>query len=232
MNTPASELPTSPHIKWHHLWPVLIGPAAVVAIAVMSQLRGGLGTYEDWGIDGDIERLAPWLAVVTAGLYWIRAIATRNPLYVILTVFTSILLLRELHWNPAIKDAAPPLLVVCLAWPLIWWDLVKRPLADRKHTVWVIAALATYAFSQMIERRVFKFLPDESAIHSKYEEAAEMAGHVAMLIAAVIGSWLHYGPGGKTASIREAFWPSPSGRFLAWVLRRKPMQPAEKGGEV
>jgi hypothetical protein len=216
-------------MKWYHLWPILIGPAAVVVIAVMAKQRGGMGTYDDWHIDADIETLAPWLVLAAAAVYWIRAIATRNPLYVILTVFTGVLLLRELHWNPAIKDAAPPLLVICLVWPLIWCDLVKRPLADRKHTVWLIAALATYAFSQMIERRVFKFLPDEGEIHSKYEEAVELAGHVAILVAAAIGSWLHYGPGGKITSIREAFWPSPSGRFFSWVLRRKPTPPADDG---
>ena len=228
MPTDFAEVPTSARIKWRHFWPVLIGPVAVVIIAIMGRLRGGVGSYDDWHIDGDIERLAPWLAAVTAGVYWIRAIATRNPLYVILTVFTGVLLLRELHWDPAIKDAAPVLLVICLVWPLIWWDLVKRPLADRKHTVWVIVALVTFVFSQMIERRMFKFLPDEAEIHSKYEEAVELAGHLALLIAAVIGSWLHYGPDGKVTPIREAFGPSPTGRFLRWALRRKPAPTDER----
>ena len=216
------ETPTSRPIKWHHLWPVLIGPVAIIVVIIMRHLRGGAPGDATWYLDGDLELLAPWLAVATAAIYWIRTIATRNPLYVILTVFTGTLLLRELHWNPAIKDAAPPLLVICMVWMLIWSDLLKGPLGDRKHTVWLIAAVSAYVLSQMIERRMFKFLPGEDVIHSKYEESMEVAGHVAFLVAALIGSWLHYGPGGKVTSIREAFWPSPSGRFLAFILRRKP----------
>ena len=226
MTTVQTDSSTSRPIKWYHLWPVLMGPAALAAVVVLSKLRGGPETYDQWSLDADLEALAPWLALATAGVYWIRTIATRNPLYMILMILTGTLLLRELHWDPAIKDAAIPMVAVCLVWALIWWDLLRRPLADRKHTVWVVAAVVTFALGQIIDRRALKFLPDEGVIHSKYEESVEVAGHTAMLIAAMVGSWLHYGPGGKVISIREAFWPSPCGRFLGFVLRRKP-QPTD-----
>ena len=228
MTTVQTDSSTSPHIKWYHLWPVLMGPAALATVIVLGKLRGGPETYDQWSLDADLESLAPWLALATAALYWIRTIATRNPLYMILMILTGTLLLRELHWSPAIKNAAIPMVVACMVWALIWWDLLQHPLADRKHTVWMIAAVVTFALGQIIDRRMLKFLPDEEVVHSKYEEGVEVAGHMAMLIAALLGSWLHYGPGGKVTGIREAFWPSPTGRFLAFVLRRKPHPTADR----
>ena len=41
----------------------------------------------------------------------------------------------------------------------------------------------------MVEKRLFKFIPDERHIHSQMEELIECAGHALLLTAAVVGSW-------------------------------------------
>ena len=208
--------------RWYHFWPVLIGPLAVAAVVVAKAF------YADFDLlDEHLDSIAPWALLVPAAVYWIRCIATRNPLYVILTVVVGTLLLRELHWNPAIKIAAYPILVGCGVWILVWRDVLKVAWRDRRHTVWLVATLATYILAQLIERRVFKFVPGEDAIHSKIEESVEVAGHTALIIASLVGRWAYYDVSQRVCSIREGFWIGPTGQFWARITGKGPKTPPD-----
>ena len=218
-------------LRWFHFWPLLLGPATVGLIALASRYYGGIdpnnADLNHIRLDTHLDWVAPRLALVTAFLFWVRCMGTRNPLHMVLTVVAGTLLLRELHWSddnwsPIIKNSAPPILIICGIWAWIWRDLLKRPLADRRHAVWVIAAAATFLLAQLIERRVFRFVPGEGPIHSKLEEAVEVAGHVSLLIAALIGKWTYYLPNGRTCSIGEGFWAGPTGRLWARLTGKGP----------
>ncbi len=213
--------------QWRHFWPLLMGPTAVVLAVLASFFYKGFAT-----LDTPLDRIAPWVLLVAAGMYWVRAIVTRNFLYTILTVVAGTLLLRELHWSPTIKIAAYPMLVVCGVWMLVCRDLLAEPFRDRRHTIWLIAVVATYVLSQLIERRVFRFIPGESDIHSKIEESVELAGHLALVIASLVGNWDFYEIKQSRCSLRRGFEISPTGQTLAKLKRRSARQRATGGGFV
>ncbi len=133
--------------------------------------------------------IAPWMLTAAVAVYWAKAIFTRNLSYVVIGVLVGCLLLRELHWDPAIKKAIFPLLGICMFWMLCWRDIIDKPAANRWHTIFFVAALATYGFGQMVEKRLFRFLPDENTLHSQFEECIEVAAHLLIFLAAVLGDF-------------------------------------------
>ena len=136
-----------------------------------------------------LEAVAPWILAAALSVYWFKAIFTRNLTYVILGVVAACLLLRELHWDPMIKKAIFPLLGICLLWAIIWRNVIDRPMGNWSHTVFFAAALGTYAFGQLVEKRIFRFIPGEDSLHSQIEEGIEVTGHLLIFLAAVFGSW-------------------------------------------
>lgn len=223
IDTPVHAVSRAP-ARWRHFWPVLAGPAAVVLVVLASFFYKGFDT-----LDERLDRAAPWVLLLAAVMYWVRCIVTRNMLYTILTVVVGTLLLRELHWSPTIKVAAYPILVVCGVWMLVCRDLLAEPFRDRRHTVWLIATLATYVLAQLIDRRVFKFVPGEDGIHSKIEEAVELAGHLTLLVSSLVGSWAFYDIKQSVCPLKKGFEISPTGRLWA-RLKRRSAKRAEPGG--
>jgi len=176
--------------------PMLAGPVAICAMIVFYNVlcnkcpgdeSARLVTLDKW-IEF-CELIAPWMLAATLAVYWAKAVYTRNLTYVIISAIVACLLLRELHWSPTIKDVIFPLLGICFVWMLIWKDLVDAPTANWSHTIFFIAALATYGLGQLIEKRVFKFLPIEKALHTQLEETVECTAHLLLFMAAVFGSW-------------------------------------------
>lgn len=211
--------------RWRHFWPLFMGPTAVVLVVLASFFYKGFAT-----LDTPLDRIAPWVLLVAAGMYWVRAIVTRNFLYTILTIVAGTLLLRELHWSPTMKIAAYPILGVCGVWMLVCRDLLAEPFRDRRHTIWLIAVAATYVLSQLVERRVFKFIPGEGNIHSKIEESIELAGHLALVVASLVGSWEFYEIKQSPCSLARGFEISPTGELLAKLKERR-ARSGQRAGE-
>ncbi|MBN1943813.1 MAG: hypothetical protein JW849_11020 [Phycisphaerae bacterium] len=184
---------------WTYL-PFLLVPAATAAVVVYYKLLlhrfpddagAQFQGLQNWAtfFDG----IGPWILLAVTAVYWGKAIYTRNPTYVIFAALAACLLLRELHWDYLIKVAIFPLLGVCFAWLFFWRDVVDKPLANWRQTVFFLAAIATYGLGQMVEKNVIggrvPILPDFEILHSQYEEVIECCGHVLLLAAAVFGSW-------------------------------------------
>ncbi|MCK5113838.1 MAG: hypothetical protein KAR11_03665 [Phycisphaerae bacterium] len=176
--------------------PLLLGPVAVCAMIIFYNVLCGkfpddasarLVQLDKW--INFCELIAPWMLAATLAVYWCKAIYTRNLTYVVISAITACLLLRELHWDHTIKIVIFPLLGFCFVWMLIWRDLVDAPTANWWHTIFFIAALATYGFGQLIEKRVFKSLPFEGDLHTQMEETVECTAHLLLFMAAVFGSW-------------------------------------------
>jgi hypothetical protein len=184
-----------PRVGLTRPWPWLIGlTVPLVILGVIGYAAALSGDAENQRVklmmySDLLETLSPWLLAVAAGVYWLKAIFTRNVTYVIMLAIVACLLLRELHWAPTIKIAIFPLLGICFFWLLMWRDVVDKPSQNPWQTVFLILALSTYAAGQLIEKRVFKFVPGEDMLHTQLEETVEFCGHVFFLFAAVVGNW-------------------------------------------
>lgn len=177
--------------------PMLAGPLAICA-AIIYCKTAGTGPDEAQALHiwtATCEKYAPLVLTLAVAVYWGKAIFTRNLTYVVLGVLVGVLLLRELHWRPefedaiSIKDAVFPLLGICFFWMLMWRDIIDKPTENWLHTIFFIGAIVTYALGQMVEKRLFKFIPNEQTIHTQIEEAVECAGHCMIFLAALLGSW-------------------------------------------
>ncbi len=156
-----SELQTSANArwKWYHFWPVALPVVLYLAVYLASLFNANVF---EWFFRMDekaqIDDFAPYVLLLPAILYWVRCMVTRNPLYTIMMVAATTLMLRELHWDPAIKIAAYPVLIGCFVWMVIWSDALSVPFnRDRKHTVMLVATLIAYLVAQFAEKRIIKF---------------------------------------------------------------------------
>jgi len=191
-------------------WPLLLGPAAIGIAVLLGTFGwefsfytlGAMGDEQDeygfipvlWNYDklvAALESIAHWLLVIPTIVYWVRAIHTRNPLYVILTVLAASLLCREIHFT-GMDKAIYPLGVIILIWVVAWRDIIAKPLKDRRHTVWLVATVVAYFFALLADRRALKFIPDEAQIHSQIEECAETMSHLVMIVTSLVGNWRRY----------------------------------------
>lgn len=171
--------------------PLALGAALAYSAAIQAHFAGDATTQDAWMQQWIValETVGPWILTGVVGVYWFKAVYTRNLTYVVLMVLTGCLLLRELHWSPTIKTAIYPLLGICFVWMFLWRDIIDKPSANPWHTIFFFSAIATYALSQAVEKRLFRFLPGERAYHSQAEEAVEVAGHLLLLLAAILGTW-------------------------------------------
>ena len=195
-------------LRWiAYVLPSLAGPLAIaVASLYYLHLRGTLPAAElsqkllDW-IE-TLEAIAPSILTAVLAGYWIKCIWTRNPTYMVFTVMTGCLLLRELHWQPdfegdvTIKQAIFPLLAICLVWAILWRDVLDKPSANRWQTVFLTAAIITYALGQAAEKRILGrrmgLFPDPVTLHTQIEETLEVTAHLLLLGAALFGSWRRF----------------------------------------
>ena len=195
-------------LRWiAYILPSLAGPLAIVVASVYYlHLRDTLSAAELVQSRGDwartLEAIAPSILTAVLAGYWIKCIWTRNPTYMVFTVMTGCLLLRELHWQPdfkgdvSIKDAIYPLLAICLVWAILWRDVLDKPSANRWQTVFLTAAIITYALGQGVEKRVLGkrmgLFPDPSQLHTQMEETLEVTAHLLLLGSAWLGSWKRF----------------------------------------
>ncbi len=245
-----TELNTFKPMRWFLFWPVLIAPVLLLCLYVAC-LTSQTAYKAFFWLDekGAVDDYAPLVLLIPAALYWMRAMVTRNPLYMILTVASATLLLRELHWDPMIKVAAYPVLLGCFFWMAIWSDILAEPFRrDRKHTVLLVATLAAYLFAQVVEKRIFKFELDmdinrsslglemalqqmalgfrqalcvvDDTLHSKFEEVMEMTANGLLAISALVGSWRYRDAEQRFIPLSEGFAKSPTKAFLDRLTRR------------
>jgi len=60
------------------------------------------------------------------------------------------------------------------------WPRIRR---------WLLAAIVTYAWSVIVSRRAFKFLPYEQPLHISFEETAETVGHL-LVVWMCVTAWI------------------------------------------
>jgi len=169
-------------------WSLLLGPAAVAVVVLASRVYPAFDQ-----LDAQLDRIAPFLVICPVAVYAVRVLVTRNPLSMVLWVLSASLFCRELHF--AGTDTGIYVMVAgVVIWAVAWRNLLAESLKDRRHTIWLLATLSAYLLSQLIARRVFRFVPGEQAIHSKLEEGVETMGHLMLFVTSLSGRWTRYRP--------------------------------------
>ncbi len=199
MTTDVSVDPTKFDPNWWRKtswWPMAFAPAAVVVAIVCSHI------WPEWfkTLQNSLETPAPYLIAAVAVIYLARSFVTFNPLYMILAALAAALTSREFHFAGTHRGIYIALGVIG-AWTVLWRSRIWEPLADFRHTSWLVAAIVAYVLSQVIARRAFKFIPGEQVIHRSLEECAETAAHLVFIVTCLVGSWRKYG---RKASPQQA----------------------------
>ncbi len=187
-------------VNW---WLMLIGPAVLVGVVVSTVLMQY--AYDMWAYY--VDEVAPYMVAAAAAIFAVRTALTRNPLHLILTVLILALLCREIHFTGTGKGIYAALVIISV-WTVLWRKKIAEPMRDYRLVSWLIAAAWTYFMAYLVGQRLFSakhiaIIPNEKAIHTCLEEVVETAGHVLLIVSAVVGSWRRAGRPDKGALKNE-----------------------------
>ena len=183
----------TPWLRRINWWPCLIAPAAVGAL-VVAYLAG----IDTDAVQVYLDEQAPIILTAATLIYALRALLTRNELYLILTVLCLGFLCREsrethpLNWQDWAHNGIFVVLALLAAWALAWRRRLARPLRDFRHTSWLIATLWAYLVAFGLYKRAFQFVPGEPLLHNYLEEGVETAAHMMLVLTASLGSLRRY----------------------------------------
>ncbi len=184
--SPAKSKPRRPG-KLNYL-PLLAGPLSVVLVKLAQFTYPRFNTY----FSADLEVIAPYLIGAVVAIYVIRSIVTLNPLYIITVFLAFSLLLREIHYDFMGKGIFVCFAII-VAWSVLWRKQLVKPIQnDWRHTSWLVATIAIYFLSQVVAKRVFRFIPGEQSLHTQFEEGIETMAHLMFIVTALLGSWRRY----------------------------------------
>ena len=178
----------SPYSKFTRFWPLLVGPAALVVLACISESVGSVR------MKFLCEPISPPILILATLIFALRAWRTGTPLCWVLTGLGFAFTCREIHFagtDLGIKIA----LAILIVWTIVWRKRLWEAAGNISHSRWVSASAFTYLISKLIEKRVFSakrlgLIPNEDAIHVPLEEAMEVVAHLLLLLAAVMGAWM------------------------------------------
>lgn len=169
-------------------WPLLFWPIGI-ALIPLAHRQGwswllNKGYYETVGLA---------LIGLAAGLFLGRARACgrgehADPLRLILGCFAFALLAREIHF-PGTGDGVYVAMLACAIWAWLWRRRLAPLWVRKPVSGYFLAALATYALSQLVAQRFMRFLPYEGQphdLHIYYEEISEVIAHLILVLSALV----------------------------------------------
>ncbi|MFP4139788.1 MAG: hypothetical protein ACOCZU_06560 [Planctomycetota bacterium] len=183
--------------RWLIALPLLLGIAAVTALAVQS----------NDAISVPLEAAAPFILAAAVLAHAARSAVSRSLLSVVLACTSAVFILRELHDLPELRwmDKAIYVFLTAAALVIAWKHRrISRELrADPLKASLFGFTLVAYMVALLIDRRVFKFIPGEQSIHTVLEESAETIAHLSLLAVGLAGRWSKL-PGDETSGDAEA----------------------------
>lgn len=122
-------------------------------------------------------------AVAAAALVCLNALLrSRNLAHALLLVVATSFLIREIHF-----PGSDALLYVGLAGfgvlAFLWRRRLPEALDQGQLWPWSTSTAWVYLLSQLIARRVFRFLPEEELLHVPLEEVVENVAHAMLIVA-------------------------------------------------
>ena len=166
------------YARW---WPVLLGFAAMglVYVAVAFGRQELLSKTSN-------ESIALILLGISIAGFLFQALVFRSQFHLLMAIMCAALFCREWHFS-----GSGPIMYTTFAL-LAFWAFRKKELfglflAKCRLKIWIVATLATYALSQLIARRFFRFcLPQENDWHIHLEETVETTAHLMMIVVCIL----------------------------------------------
>ena len=168
--------------KW---WPLLFGPAAMVFVYIAQMTDNGHLTSR-----GTNENMALILLSVSIIGFAAQYVKYRREFSLFMLTLCIAFFCREWHFAGTSNG-----IYVALALLGFWAFKRKAQLEDffkgNATEVWAWATFSLYLLSQLIARRVFRYvhLPAEEEMHIFLEETVETTGHIVMIITCII-TWI------------------------------------------
>lgn len=169
------------YLKW---WPLLIGPASMILVYIafyFDQLK-----FVDKAANENIALILLGIAAVNFSL---QAVIYKRSFLLFMLCLTIAFFCREWHF-PGTGKGIYIALAGLAFWAFKQKNEFEKYIGNGRFRIWLITTFAAYLFSQLIARRVFRYLylPYEDPLHIHLEETAETAAHL-MMIAASLAAW-------------------------------------------
>lgn len=164
-------------------WLFAIAPLTMVAVYVLYALN-----YHDMILRKDILEGIHIALIAAASLVFIAAaIKQKEPFRLAMTALCIAFLCREIHFVGTSLGVYIAIAII-VTYAISKWKQIEAVIEQGKIKHWLYATGFAYILSQVIARRVFKYmyLPKEQELHVMLEEAVETVAHLSMLITAVI----------------------------------------------
>ena len=161
------------YVKW---WPIVLGPVAMILVYSMKMIG-----WQDIVSRGSNEKIALVLVGICVAGFGVQAIKFRTEFHLFMLVLCAIFFCREWHFAGTSKGVYIALTILAL-WVVKRKDKLES-IMDSRLKIWMWSTFGTYLLSQLIARRVFKYLclPAEDQLHIFFEETVETTAHIMMI---------------------------------------------------
>jgi hypothetical protein len=135
------------------------------------------------------ERLALILLAVPVINFTLQTFLLKCNFSIFMAILSIAFFCREWHF-PGTGTGIYVALALLAIWGVKQKDKFFEIIGNHKFRIWLFATFATYLLSQLIARRVFRYvhLPNEDELHIYFEETVETAAHI-MLGVASFAAW-------------------------------------------
>ena len=163
--------------QYRQWWPVLFGPAGMFLVYLAKM------TGQEWLVSrGANEGIALGMVGVCVVGFGLQVIIFRCEFHLFMLALCASFFCREWHFPGTSKGIYIALVVLAL-WAVIRKDKLAI-IRDNRLKIWLWATFGTYLLSQLIARRVFRYvyLPQEANLHIFLEETVETVAHMMMIV--------------------------------------------------
>jgi len=170
--------------KYGQWWPLLLGPTAMllVYVAQMSHLEAIVSRHSN-------EYIALILLSIPLIGFLIQAFLFRSDFHLFMASLCGAFFCREWHF-PGTSKGIYIALALLAFWAVKRKQTFEKIIGNGQFKTWFFATFWTYLLSQLIARRVFRYvyLPQEAQLHVFLEETVETTAHL-MMIAVCFIAW-------------------------------------------
>jgi len=183
--------------------PVAVWAYALLALPVLaafSTYPAHVNDFQVWNFKGTHEPLALTLLGPAAVAFALHALVGRDRLRLLLALLAVAFYCREWHFAGTSKGVYVALGLLGV-WGWAWRRFLMDTLADRRLLLPLVATGWAYLLSQLIARRVFRFVPLEDVLHVPAEEVTETMAHTMLAGVAIAGliGWVRHSRAAATA---------------------------------
>jgi hypothetical protein len=163
-------------------WPLLLGPIAMLLVYVAR-----LTHQEQIVSRHSNESIALILLSIPLAGFLIQAFLFRSGFHLFMASMCAAFFCREWHF-PGTSKGIYIALTLLAFWAVRRKQTFVKIIGNGRFKIWLIATFWTYLLSQLIARRVFRYvyLPREAELHIFLEETVETIAHLMMIVVCFI----------------------------------------------